>query len=487
MRTLLLTAILSFCFLFSKALNGGKSKIKNYNIARFSGKIKSNRDGDSLRVMYEPRIVSAYGTAIADTSITHSTYFYIPVQKNGTFRFKLENVGSIGRMYLTFKRGQEYIQIGGRYMVERGDNITLSINIHDSLASARFFGSNSAKYTCVDSILANYDDELISISNSIGMKYKERSFNYFFELNKNLKSLKEKKKSDLKYFKNQISENVYTMCDFEIESIADFKYCIILGYNYFNNSQDSLKEKIKRYYLDSCQFKIDINSANFKKILPVNFYAIYYLIINTAINIGLETDDLPSITNVYDRMKKMYSGAVLDKILTVLTFDTFVHLHLFCIKFTSDQIDSCLLQADKIVKTDYLLALLREQLVLVKGYDAYDFHLKDTTGNIIRMSDFRGKTVMIDAWYTGCTGCAMFYKFFTDSVESEFRADSNFKVISICADVSESQWKKSIYSGKYTNPRQINLFANGFYSDYFNHYHPTGMPFIIFVDKHGKI
>ena len=46
----------------------------------------------------------------------------------------------------------------------------------------------------------------------------------------------------------------------------------------------------------------------------------------------------------------------------------------------------------------------------ISGKYAYNFNLPDTLSKRVQLSEFKGKVVFIDFWYTGCTNCVEFYK-----------------------------------------------------------------------------
>jgi hypothetical protein len=109
---------------------------------------------------------------------------------------------------------------------------------------------------------------------------------------------------------------------------------------------------------------------------------------------------------------------------------------------------------------------------------------------MVSQTDYLGKVIMIDCWYTGCTGCAIYYRHFKDNIEPYFRDSQNFKVISINLDPNKKIWLKSIYENRYTDVEHINLFAAAkeyIHSDFLDHYGISGAPFTLLIDKNGKI
>lgn len=76
------------------------------------------------------------------------------------------------------------------------------------------------------------------------------------------------------------------------------------------------------------------------------------------------------------------------------------------------------------------------------GKPAPLFSIKDTKGNLINLSDYRGKYVLLDFWASWCVPCrkenpglVKAYKLFKDKP---------FEIISVSADENEPNWKKAI-------------------------------------------
>lgn len=118
------------------------------------------------------------------------------------------------------------------------------------------------------------------------------------------------------------------------------------------------------------------------------------------------------------------------------------------------------------------------------GKSFYNFQLPDTLGNIHRLEDYRGKVIILDFWFTGCSGCK-FLTPYLDKAEKSFENDP-VQFISINVD-SKSTWKLGI--GEYSSRNAVQLYTEEQRFD-----HPlvkfskiNAYPRLIIVDRHGNI
>jgi cytochrome oxidase Cu insertion factor (SCO1/SenC/PrrC family) len=131
---------------------------------------------------------------------------------------------------------------------------------------------------------------------------------------------------------------------------------------------------------------------------------------------------------------------------------------------------------------------------------AADFTLTDTAGNVVRVSDFKGKWVFADIWYSGCGGCITANKgirFVHDSL-----ANNDIVFLSISIDKSREKWISSItagapktelnpWAGLYVPAKgTITLYTSGagYDNDFRRYYVPKNRyPQLLLLDKDGKL
>ncbi len=92
-----------------------------------------------------------------------------------------------------------------------------------------------------------------------------------------------------------------------------------------------------------------------------------------------------------------------------------------------------------------------------------DFKLKDIDGNTVQLSDYRGKTVLVNFWATWCPPCKLEMPTLKDYYEKH--KDDGFVILAIDARESLSQVREYAYGMKLTFPVLLDEQAcaiNGF-------------------------
>jgi len=120
---------------------------------------------------------------------------------------------------------------------------------------------------------------------------------------------------------------------------------------------------------------------------------------------------------------------------------------------------------------------------------AYPFELKDTLGYAHRLGDFKGKTIVMDFWFTGCKGCVQVARMLREQVKPAFEGDTSVVFIAVSLDINFLQWKRSIRTGIYTSEGQLNLFTNGMGAGHpiYPYYGFSGAPQMLVIDGEGFV
>jgi peroxiredoxin len=156
----------------------------------------------------------------------------------------------------------------------------------------------------------------------------------------------------------------------------------------------------------------------------------------------------------------------------------------------------CLKDGTGLIKTPWIKRPVTNYLrSRGKGMSAFNFSLPaDSSGRIVKLSDFKGKVILLDMWAYNCTGCYLFNNVFHKMVFPIFKNNPDFAVVSVMADEST----KSSYMDRLRGKGGVTMTS----SDYTNlfggkgqvmgrameqHYVISGYPAIFLIDKSGKI
>ncbi len=118
------------------------------------------------------------------------------------------------------------------------------------------------------------------------------------------------------------------------------------------------------------------------------------------------------------------------------------------------------------------------------GSMAPDFTLKSTEGNTVRLSDYRGKAVLLNFWATWCPPCKIEMPWFVD-LQKQYGAEG-LQVIGVSVD--DDAEKNADKIGKFAKEMNLNylvLLGNDKVSDQYGGV--EGLPTTFFIDRSGNI
>lgn len=117
------------------------------------------------------------------------------------------------------------------------------------------------------------------------------------------------------------------------------------------------------------------------------------------------------------------------------------------------------------------------------GPEAPDFTLTTPEGKTVKLSDFRGKYVMLDFWASWCPPCRAANPNLV-RVYEHFK-DKNFTILGISLDKSKDSWMQAIAADKLNWTHVSEL--KGWRGKVSNLYQVNAIPASFIIDPSGKI
>lgn len=132
---------------------------------------------------------------------------------------------------------------------------------------------------------------------------------------------------------------------------------------------------------------------------------------------------------------------------------------------------------------DMLTSWYAKHEKLQPGLPAPDFSLEGDDGLTHRLSDFRGRKVVIDTWATWCHVCVEKLPKYMELVQ-KYKNRNDVVFLTISVDEDQLTWKNGL---KRLNIKgQLNLFAPPKTCSFADDYNARGVPLYIMIDEDGK-
>lgn len=179
-----------------------------------------------------------------------------------------------------------------------------------------------------------------------------------------------------------------------------------------------------------------------------------------------------------------YTGELRDKLIAITLEE--------CILNHAENLDKLLDEALSTVAADYCRKHIKTIAgSRLKGMPAFVGTLFDPKGNKVNLSDFFGKVVFMDFWYTGCSNCRIYYDNVVSKVENKLKHNPEVLFVSVNVDAKKETWLKSLNdtTRRYCAIDAINLNTGGqgVLHDIVRHYNVISYPHPLLIGRNGKI
>jgi len=128
---------------------------------------------------------------------------------------------------------------------------------------------------------------------------------------------------------------------------------------------------------------------------------------------------------------------------------------------------------------EYVKLAYQESRGMAEGMNAPDFNLVDVDGNMVSLSDYKGKVVFLDFWATWCQPCKRLLPAH-QKLQNQFKNDS-VVFLYVSMDRSANKWRNYLAKGTFPGKH---LFSNKTMT---KSYKVETLPYSVLIDADGKI
>jgi len=464
LRTITLIAFLFFGLCINTSAY--EKNIHNRNSVTFKVTLDSS-------IKFKPYLM-LYENSFHQSSLQTERKEIAPVgSKGNTYLFILKDQLKPLYFSLAYKKGVSVVLLLDSYHFEPADEINISMDKTAANGVFKFIfeGKKAGKYKCqyeLSSITKTAVKNINADQPAKTTKYDRAMSAIDAQL-----ELVDKYKSSLSpYSADLMKADIKSKLLFPLLADWLFHYSAAI-----ENKDTLIQSRLLNEYLNYNKFNFINGSAD------ILFQSRYYTrFIMTKIKIDYLVDNREfKYSGYFDKIKHMPDKLIRDKMMVSFFYlDDNQGAEIF---------DNLLKEALLTVENYECRKKLSEFKKVTVGNKAFNFSLQDITGKIVKLSDYRGKIVFIDFWFTGCGACKSYYSDVLSMVEKIYEHNAEVKFITICVDQDKEKWMSSLKSGIYTSEKAVNLFTNGEGNKHeiVRFYNIKGYPKPMMIDRNGHI
>jgi len=415
---------------------------------------------------------------------------YPKIESDGSFEFELPDLNKPYKLHMVIYNSNASKTLWvNEYYTEPTDNVKMKIVlIKDKKSDSTIFtGIGVEKYNLIPKLTNQYWHEYYRELDLLKLDVFKDSTELDLKMDKLAELIK-------KYESKKSSLINATHLNSEMKNIISYEYA---GYYWEWPFRSDLLCKKFPNYRNQIVRKYSIQSEhlfykpnNVSELCP---HYLTYLSVRNAFEMKISNDyHKVNINDFYNNIKNSYSGAIRDRLIGVFTFENNTiskfEPHSYYI------LDSLLKDASEVVMVPYVKKAIKDKIFELskvnEGSKVFDSEFDRPNGKKFLLKSLRGKVFLIDAWFTGCAGCAIFHGEFERKIYPMFKDNKDFAVLSINFDLYKERWLKGMSNDLYTSEDYINVHTGkgvGLDHPFMKYYDIKGGPYLMLIDANGDI
>jgi len=412
---------------------------------------------------------------------SNATEYNAPVSNN---KFSFESKLQCSHSYITcyLKNENSYRLICHLFLIVPGDSIQITIRKDTVL----FAGRGAEKFVCQNEIQKvpeiNFTrGELLSFKNNTT----DLEFNRYNK--KKSDSILKLKLDIVEKFKRALQKEVYKQVRLNLisENLLNQYKSLSLDFRYDSSESLSARSDKITFFkdLEECSLPKDLDDKLLAESSSASDYLLFQAIRKVQFENYLLKKPLPVSYDPLDLARRAAGahGQTLKEKLFALSFNLFYRPEN---EKDIGKLNMALSETKSFYFHNYLMEL---KTAMNPGLQAFDFTLHDTDDHKITLKDFKGKVVILDFWFTGCTYCVWLEKRMK-KIRDFFKQDTSVAFIGVNLDTKKSTFLNGLASRIYTGENEMNLYTGGsaFEHPLVKHYQITGCPELVIIDKRQR-
>lgn len=417
-------------------------------------------------------------------------YAKVLADEKGNFNihYKDKNIDSLKHLniyiYGSYDDDSKYRENLFNYLIADRDSIKITTKKAKTGLVLDFMGRGEEKYKCKWTLgQVGLDKNLDQIRDK---QYTYRHLDRVSRFKRNAAladSIIDLQMDILKRYKNQLKPSTYQVI--KADAIGGTNRWLKVLWTQRENYKAQVElAKLMIEEAEKLHLNQEAMAASPDFVFYMNCVAIARLINNhpTDQSYSMQEIQVHKIKELCEILINNYSGILREKLLLYNLQNSGVQ--------DTDGVDACLRESYTLIKTPYLKSIVDQWYgKKLKGAEAFDFAMENTKGEIVHLSDFKGKVVYLDIWFTGCGGCRKLASKVDKLVYPKFKDNPDIVFVSISLDKDKKRWLRSVESEHYGLKEYVNLYTGGMglKHPFMEYYDVQGGPTTMLIDREGKM